>query len=345
MKNKHIIMFLIIVMSITLAACNSDKGNSSEAEAAGTEPLKIRIAGQSPDDHPSTQAMYDFAEQVEEKTDGRIKIKVYPANQLGDYTTVYEEIGRGTIEMGLISIPSELDNRLELLFTPYMVESYDGIVEAYERGSFVFNKIEEISNEKNVQLLAFHANGFGGIGTTKEVGNILNFEEDKNLLLRVPPIDAFKQPIEDIGFRTVTIPFADLYTSLQTGAAEGWTGGEASLNYYGYRDAIKYFYATNDFFNPDSLLINKDLFEKISEEDRKVMEEFATELMNKSFETAESNDEKYRDLMRDEGIEVVEFSKEEISDLAKFVRKTTWPKLKKRVGEDIIDELTNQFDK
>ncbi len=339
MKKKIFSLFAILLASLVVSACSSSESGSDGKDG---DTIDIRLSGQSPDDHPSTQALYKFAEQVKEKTDGRINVKVYPANQLGDYTTVYQEIGQGTIDMALLSLPGELDDRLRLNFVPYLIENYKDIEKTIGTDSYVFNKLEEVNAEQGVQLLGFHANGFGGVGTTKEVTNLLDLGEDKGLLLRVAPDDVFRLPMEDIGFRTVTIPFADLYTSLQTGAADGWAGGEASLNYLGYRDVIKYFYQTNDFFNADAFIINKNLFDRLNEEDRKLIEELSKEMTDKSIETAEIYDKEYKEKLKEEGIKVVEFSKEEIHKLAEHVRKNTWPKLNDRLGDGIIDELMKQ---
>jgi TRAP-type C4-dicarboxylate transport system substrate-binding protein len=97
------------------------------APSEAAETLKIRMAGQSPLEHQATIHQMKFAKEIEEATDGRIQIKVYPANQLGDYIQVYEEVIKGSIEMALISVPSQFDQRLEITYFPYMVENYDQV--------------------------------------------------------------------------------------------------------------------------------------------------------------------------------------------------------------------------
>jgi TRAP-type C4-dicarboxylate transport system substrate-binding protein len=66
------------------------------APSEAAETLKIRMAGQSPLEHQATIHQMKFAKEIEEATDGRIQIKVYPANQLGDYIQVYEEVIKGS---------------------------------------------------------------------------------------------------------------------------------------------------------------------------------------------------------------------------------------------------------
>ena len=78
--------------------------------------MVLKFAGQNNADHPATLLMRDIAKEIGEKTSGRIEVKVYPASQLGDYSLVYEEQIRGTIDMSCISVPSQFDPRMELIY-------------------------------------------------------------------------------------------------------------------------------------------------------------------------------------------------------------------------------------
>ena len=102
----------------------------SEAKAE----ITLRMAGQSPADHQSTLGMKKVAKWVSEATKGRIEIKTYPASQLGDYTLVYEELMRGTIDMALISVPSQFDSKLELIYVPYLMGKLPGSEERLQAG-------------------------------------------------------------------------------------------------------------------------------------------------------------------------------------------------------------------
>lgn len=99
-KNSLCVLFLFLF----LATCS---------EAAE---VKLRFAGQFPKDHSATKFMYEIADGVKAKTDGRVEIEVFPANKLGDYTIIYEDLMRGAVDMALISVPSQFDPRLELVY-------------------------------------------------------------------------------------------------------------------------------------------------------------------------------------------------------------------------------------
>src|SRR5699024_4243737 len=157
-----------------------------------------------------------------------------------------------------------------------------------------FNFLHDRHQDLDVKLLGFHAEGFGGIGTTKEIEN-LKPGESKGLEIRVPQQRVFEIPIGDLGFNTTSIPYEDLYTSLQTGAADGWSGGGLTPNYTEFRDVIKYFYQTNDFFDASSIMISQQIWEDLDSEDQDMIQDIVNDVAKESIEIAEKNEEEYRE--------------------------------------------------
>ena len=337
MRMKKGLLFIsLLVMALFLGAC----GNNDKASGEGGEKTyELKFGGIMPEDHPTTIAMKKIAKDVEEQTDGRIKIKVFPASQLGDYTLMYEEISKGTLDMGLMSSPSHLDSRQEMVLLPYLFKDYAQAEEQFKLDSFVGKKLQEIDNEQNIQLLGFYAQGFGGLGTKNEVKDPLDFSSNKEVLLRVPGMDTFIKNAEDLGFNTVPLPYADLYTALQAGTVEGWVGGHPQVNYMQFRDVINYYYQYNNFFEAHNLYINKDLWNSFTEEDRELFQKLADEMTAYSFETAEQLEEEYRAKLKEEGIEVIEFTDEELQTLADYSRENSWTVAEETIGKDLLDEL------
>src|SRR5690625_277188 len=139
MKKKNLMVFMSIVFAMILAACSSgtdtDEKDNSNASSDEGEVTYLRAAGEFPVDHPVTEGLFEFAEKVNTESDGRIEIDVYPAGQLGDYTAVYDEVSRGTIEIAQITVPSELDNRFELVYMPYLTTNYPDLEQVYGSAS------------------------------------------------------------------------------------------------------------------------------------------------------------------------------------------------------------------
>jgi TRAP-type C4-dicarboxylate transport system substrate-binding protein len=305
---------------------------------------RLTMAGQFNEDHIATKAQRVFAKRVKDETQGRVEIRVFAANQLGDYTQVYDELRIGTIDMALISVPSQFDKRLELGYLHYIAKDYEDIRKNYSPGSFVYRKMNELHQEQGVKFMGFHVDGFGGLGLTKLPEHVEDINSPKNgVLVRVPPMDIFKLAADDQGFRTVSIPWADLYTAMQTGVADGWAGGTSSLNYQQFRDVIKYYIVNNNFIEHAGWLMSEKSLTKVSTEDAAIIERLANELAATSIVESQQNDENGLKQLEQAGVQVIRLNDDQLQAWADNARIKTWPKLTSVLGEELITELEQEF--
>ena len=329
---KKLLSLAAFILSLSLIF-----GPAAQAE------ITLKMAGQYAPEHTTTKLQQEFADRVAERTKGEVKVRVFPANQLGDYTQVYEELRRGTIDMATISVPSQFDTRLEASYLHYLALDYEDALEVYGRGSPMFKITEEVHESLGVKFLGFNVEGLGGFGMVKLPENLDKPNAPRNVIMRVPVMAVFQIPCEDQGFQTVSIPFAELYTALQTGVADGWSGGPAMVNYIQYRDVIKYFVASNNFFENTSYLMSKGVFDKLSPEQQQVIIEEARIITDKSFEVSRNDEEGYLKQMEESGIQVVRFTPEQLQAWAKHCREVSWPKMEERLTKPVIDALLSGY--
>lgn len=329
--NRTIFIAVIIALFIAFPAVSS----------AAPE-MTLRFANQVPVEHTCTKLMHQVAEEVKEKTNGRIEITVYPANQLGDYTLVYEELIRGTIDMAAISIPSQFDPRLELTYINCFVRNFEDARKVFSPDGWLFKKMNELSGALGVKILGFQVEGFIGIGSTKPAKEPLNPEVDKNVLVRIPNMDVYKLGAEAMGFRTVTVPWAEVYTALQTGVADGVDGKTPTAAYTMLKDVLKYWYDLNYSVENFNYMISQKTWDKLSEGDQKIIADAIAKVTNMSIDLAQQDQEKHLQLMRDAGIEVHTYSAEELEPI--FVKVVgTWDKLADKFSKELIDEFKVQY--
>ena len=206
------------------------------APAFSADKLVLKCAGAEPGRTPGTKAIEKIAEEINKRTNGRIEIKTFPASQLGDYTLVYEEMIKGTIEMSLGAPPSQYDNRLQLSVAPFLCSDWKQVKKEYSPGGWVYNKMKGFNDKQGVVLLGFNMAGFGGIGSMKPINDILSPTIKKNVLMRVAPLEITKIMMQGMNYPTVSVPWADLYTALQTGVADAWIGGNPTYSYMMFKD-------------------------------------------------------------------------------------------------------------
>jgi TRAP-type C4-dicarboxylate transport system substrate-binding protein len=321
-------------------------GNSDSSTAGGDDKVyKLRLAGMSSLESPETIAMQAAADAVKEATGGKVEIQVYPASQLGDYTQVYEEVMRGTIDMACTTIPGTYDAKVEMCYVPYLVTNYEEYAKVYTKGSFFYDKYNELQNNQGIELLGFVPAGFIGIGAAKLNTEGLFEPAKKAELIRVPSLETMKMLVEYTGFNTTTIAYADLYSALQTGVADGWFGGGALLNYNSFRDVIKYFVDYRFLNDVYPVIINQKTLQGIPEEYQQIIFESFEKACLDSASSIEAADAQAMKDMAAYGITVIEPTDEERAALAEAVRTNLWPELTQFYGEDIMNGLLEDVSK
>ena len=309
---------------------------------ASAAPTILRFAGQVPVDQTATKLMYQIADEVKAKTNGRVEIKVYPANQLGDYTLVYEELIRGTIDMAAISIPSQFDPRLELTYINCFVRDFKEAKKVFAQDGWLFKKMNELSARLGVRLLGFQVEGFIGIASTKPVNEPLNPNVDKGCLVRIPNMDVYKLGAEAMGYRTVTIPWVEVYTSMQSGVCDGVDGMATPAAYVNLKDVMKYWYQINYSLENFNYMMSEQTWQKLAPEDRQIIADACAHVTEISIDLAQKDEEKYLDLMRKQGIQVFTYSAEELKPLFE-AGSASWDKLGRKFSPELIAEFKKEY--
>lgn len=311
--------------------------------SAFAEPeMVLKFAGQNSTDHPASDMMNKIAKDIAEQTEGRIEVKVYPANQLGDYSLVYEEQIRGTIDMSCISVPSQFDPRMELIYINGYVSDYEDAKKVFAQDGWLFGKMNEFNERLGVKLLGFYVEGMIGTGTTKPANKPLTPGVDKGVLIRVPNMDVYNLAAQAMGYNTQTIPYADVYQAIQTGVVNGVNGYPVAAAYTALGDVLENWYMTNYSIEVLNYMISGKTWAKISPQDQKIIEGILAEATTSSIDNAKNVDQHYMDLMREKGVKVHTYTKEELKPLMKACA-STWTKLEKNMGKELMDEFRKEL--
>ncbi|GAB1477264.1 TRAP transporter substrate-binding protein DctP [Bacillota bacterium] len=337
--SKTLILFLTVILVLGLSACGSggNNGDTGGGDDSGAATVTWRMANQHPTDSFVTAADLEIIDEIESATEGRVKITLYPDSQLGDYLSVFDELMVGSIEMAHISVNEAYDSRLLGTFLPYLATGYNQLAGIYAPDSYLFQQMHEIEANLGIELMGFFCEGFDGVGTDVELKDAAVIGAEKGALIRVPAMDTFAQCNIRLGFRTSTIPYSDVYTSIQTGIVDGWAGGPANLNYQYFRDVLKYYYDYQQVQEATHIMISKTAFESLLPEDQEAIRSIVQNKCAASIKLAQDDEGKYKDLLREQGITVVEFTDAERAAFADAVRTDVWPKLAKTFTQEFLD--------
>ncbi|KIC20402.1 TRAP transporter substrate-binding protein DctP [Leisingera sp. ANG-Vp] len=320
---------------------------SFTALAASAE-TTLRLSHLSPPESDMDRWAHEFASRVATETDGRIDVRIFPASQLGDWEEVYEQLSQGAVDLAIQSVSTKFDSRLALTWFPYTAVDYDSAKDAWNTGGFLFNIVNDLIEPQQIQALAPYAFGLGGVAVGKPVADPKNPDADhSDLKIRVWPsgVGTHKPLLERLGYSTTTMPWAELYTGVQTGVIDGMVGGVPENAVRDWNGVVDTWLQLNDHFEINWLLGSAFTMASLSEEDRAAISKVAAELATERFDAVEAADNGYLQQLRDAGVTVVTYSKDEIETMAAAVRADAWPQMKPEIGDELYELIQSHYGK
>ncbi|MDX6749400.1 DctP family TRAP transporter solute-binding subunit [Geminicoccaceae bacterium 1502E] len=290
-----------------------------------------------------------WAELVEERTDGRIKMKVYPGAQLvqGDQTKEFTAIRQGIIDMAVGSTInwSPQVKELNLFSLPFLMPDYEAI-DALTQGE-VGETIFEAIDAKGVLPLAWSENGFRELSNSKHP--VRTPEDLAGLKIRVVGSPLYNDTFTALGANPTQMSWADAQPALSTGAVDGQENpmaiyGAAKLYTLGQTHLTMWRYVAD----PLVMAVSKRVWETFTPEDQAIVREAAIEAGRYGVELAREGltgeNPAYLEELRGLGVEVVEPTAEE---RAKFVAATrpVYEAWKEKIGAELVESAEQAIGK
>lgn len=189
----------------------------------------------------------EFAQDVDEATNGDVTIKIFPASALGDYTSVQERISVGAVDMAIQPAATGAERKMQIASFPYLASGWEQAQEIWSEGGVLRETMIDLYNEQNITMLAAYPVYFSGISLNREPVDP-GETESKGIKVRVPGIKSFQLTGEALGYIPAPIPFSDAYTAIQTGVVDGVIGSGAEGYYSSFRDVTKSYLPVNLHF-------------------------------------------------------------------------------------------------
>lgn len=285
----------------------------------------------------------NLSKAIESATDGDLKLRVYAANALGDYTIVQERISLGAIDMAVQPASSAADRKMQLALLPSLANNWQEAQEIYGSGGAVREAMQSLYAEQDITVLAAYPVYFGGIALNVEAKSAGEIDVQKGIKLRVPPIKSFQLLAGDLGYIAAPLPFSEAFTAVQTGVVDGVIGSGAEGYYASFRDVTKTYIPLNTHFEVWYLIINSERLNDLPDDQQKVLMSAATEFENKRWLSAPVQQSMNEQKLADNGTNIVEISDQQLAKIADSVRENVWPEILDDIGakwgQNILDKI------
>jgi len=314
---------------------------ASVGHAADIQERNLRFAFQNPKDHPQGLGAQKFADLVSEKSDGKITVTLFPGGTLGgDLQTVSAMqggiIGLTVLNAGLLS---GLIKEFAVYDFPFLFNNKEEAFAVVD-GPFGKQLLEKLS-AKGLIGLGYWDLGFRNVTNNRRP--IAKLEDIQGLKIRVLQAPIYIDLFNTLGANAVPMPFPELYTAIETGAVDGQENPVTVIQSGQFHEVQKYLSLTQHTYNPQALLISKRIWDQLSEDERKIIQEAASEATAYQREVSIERETEALEALK-EDMEVNEVPPEEIEKMREKV-KPVIEKHSQEVGEELVKELYAELEK
>ncbi len=239
--------------------------------------------------HPAHVAATQFATNVAARTNGRIKVDVFPANQLGAPPEQAQQLKLGTIDIGLPTQGQldKFDRAFAAVMMPFVFEDLAHAHRTLDGPAMGW--YGPIAEKQGFVILANWEWGFRNLTNSKRP--IVVPDDVKGLKIRVPPEIQLEAAMEALGAQVTKIAFPELYMSLSQGVVDGQENPVAVIASNKIYEVQKYMTLTRHSYNNMVQVVNAKRWASLSPADQQILREEgkkAGDLMRKLIAEAEA---------------------------------------------------------
>lgn len=338
-KIISIIISSLLVLSV-LVGCSSEAVNSDEVQV-------WRFAHE--ENNGSIQDVYvkKFKEVIEEKSNGKVRIEIYPVGQIGDATQQTELLQYGGLEFAMVSpgntgtiVPENQLFSLHFLFPEDMKKT----AELFKTSKALNEMMGQKYLDKNIKVLAYWTEGHMQWTTNKAVNKVENW---KGVKMRTMPSPMIVAAYQAYGANPTPVPYMEVYSALQLNMIEGQENPISASEEMKFYEVQKYLTLANSNLYVTTTAVNPDFFNSLSDEYQNLILETIDEIRDFSFDVQdELNGGALDKITAVSDIEVVTLTDEE-REAYRAASKSAYQVYKDMVGEEgavILDTLMKEVE-
>ena len=261
MKKRLMAATMLLTGSISVQAADAAAANDPAVELIFTS---VSVSG---DSH--TEAMYEFADKVEELSGGSVTCKCYDNGSLFSSENEFDALLNGDADLAYISFPTIATQipSYSMFASGYLFSSYEHMTSVLN-GDIGLNKIRpQIEETLNIKPLSSFYLGSRVINTREK--EINSYDDMNGLLLRMPNSEAWLF----LGMDAVSMSFSELFTALQTGAVDAQDNPLPSIESAKFYEVTKYIAITNHVVDSIMPCINGDTWNSMTEAQQEAVTE------------------------------------------------------------------------
>lgn len=307
-------LILLVVLFIGITSCKEETGT------------KVLYLGHTlPQTHPVHKGILEFQKALEKKSNGTLKVKIFPDAQLGSEREVLELLQIGSVAATKVSAAtlSNFVPEYHLLGIPYLFRDKEHQFEVLE--GEIGKSILEKGSKFWLRGLCYYDAGSRSFYTSQKA--IRTPEDLKGLKIRVMNNQMAINMVNSMGGSATPLAYGELYTAIQQGVVDGAENNPPSFVSSNHYEISKYYTLDQHSSVPDVLLIGTKFWDKLSEEEKVWVQEAADESSQAQKKFWNDSVEESMKIAREAGVEII------IPDKSLFAEKS----------KSVVEEFVKEF--
>jgi tripartite ATP-independent transporter DctP family solute receptor len=276
MKKIITMILTVFMVGALITGCASETPNPAPASnnngSSNEEVIELKLGHiQSENDFWHTGSL-KFKEEVEAKSNGKIKITIFPNSTLGGDRDMAEGLQIGTVDFALIAgVLGNFEPSIQLLELPYLFNSEEQFKKVVhgEVGNEISSRVLKSSN---IRILNFWDRGPRVVTSNKPINTLADI---KGLKIRLPEIKAMVETWKAMGASPTTMAWNEVYTGLQQNVIEAQENPVPFIYGGKIHEVQKYMAMTNHKYEYVTLSMSEKTYAKLTPEQQKIINDAA----------------------------------------------------------------------
>ncbi|WP_110687848.1 TRAP transporter substrate-binding protein [Salinicola aestuarinus] len=282
---------------VTFAAAGVLLGSSLGAQADTWRGWNVH-----PDGYPNSLALKSFADEVADKTDGRVEPRVYNNAVLGDQPDAIDQTRNGALDFGNFNMGpmGPIVPETDVLSLPFLFNGVDQMYRVMD--GEIGQRFADALAEKNLVVLSWFGSGARSFYDTDHP--IKTPDDVQGLKLRVMNNDLYVQMVDALGGNATPMSYGEVFQSLKTGVIDGAENNFPSFESSNHYEVAKYFSETEHLIIPECLCVASSSWDALSEEDQTIVRAAAQNAADEQRQLWDERVEESRNVVEASGVEI-----------------------------------------
>lgn len=280
----------------------------------------------------------NFAKEMDKRTDGKIKINLFPNGQLGSEEDTINNASMGLLDLSILAINNitPFSPSVGVLTLPYVIHNAEE-AKLLTQGEVGTELAENTIRDAGVRILGWAYSGCRRL--TNSVREVASPKDLKGLVIRVPKNEIMMASYQAWGVNPNPMAWSETFTALQQGVVHGQDNPYITIDAMKFYEVQKYITNSCYVFSLEPLVIGEGKFQSLSPEMQTTVIDAGKAATEHSYEYLEAQEAGIKkSLVEDHGMTIVEPADNESEWIAQA--STIWPRFYKDIGgKDKLDHV------